>query len=651
MSQQPFLHFQTDISNFIDELNHRIEKNKTAITELLAIQEKTYENFVRPFEMMDEYLDQFFTPLSHLNAVNNSDATQETYANSLPILTQYGTELSQNIEIYHAFKKIKEKESTTLNSEQNHVLDLSIQGFELSGAHLDDPKKERLKEINLRKSILANDFSQNVLNATNAFELIIDNEADIKGLPQSDIETAKFDDKGTTKYKFTLQMPSYIAYMTYGPNRVHRETLYKAYTTRAPENGAIIDELLALKNERARILGFANYAEYSLATKMATDTSTVLTFLEELATASQNQAQKELAMLKNMSDTPLESYDSAYYSEILKKEQYDIDEEEYRPYFEQYSVVQGLFDFLNQLFGIRFEKVSTPLWDEKANAYDIYDGDTLRARLLLDLEARQTKRGGAWMHNWQSHCKNEKNQAQLASAFIVCNFPPSSENQPSLLRHDDVVTLFHEMGHALHHMLSTVNENGVSGVNGVEWDAVEFPSQFLENFAYEPKVLKLFAKHHESGEVISDLLIERLVRSKNFLSAMSMLRQLEFATFDFKLHMGDYSGEAVQTLLNEVRESTALLKPPSYNKFQHGFSHIFAGGYAAGYYSYKWAEVLSADAFFAIVDQGIFNTKLGRDYLDIILSKGGSQSMRELFKALLGREPQTSALLRLSGIE
>jgi oligopeptidase A len=255
------------------------------------------------------------------------------------------------------------------------------------------------------------------------------------------------------------------------------------------------------------------------------------------------------------------------------------------------------------------------------------------------------------MHNWQSHCRDENDNEQLASAFIVCNFPPSSETNPSLLRHDDVVTLFHEMGHALHHMLSTVDENGVSGVNGVEWDAVEFPSQFLENFAYEPHVLKLFAKHHESKEILSDAMIERLVRAKNFLSAMGMLRQLEFALFDFKLHMKPYQGEQVQALLDDVRKQTALITPPAYNRFQNGFSHIFAGGYAAGYYSYKWAEVLSADAFFAIVDQGLFDTKLGRDYLDIILGRGGSESMRELFHQLLGREPETQSLLRLSGIE
>ncbi|MDX1296364.1 MAG: M3 family metallopeptidase, partial [Sulfurimonadaceae bacterium] len=613
MSQNPFLTFNVDLDTFTKDLESMLDANRKKISELLKIESKSYQNFVKPFEMLDERLDQFFTPLAHLNAVKNSETTQSVYSDVLPLLSEYGTEVGQNLDIYNAVKAIKANEYDKLNDEQRRVIDLNIQGFELSGAHLDDEKKARLKEINLRKSTLSNDFSQNLLDATNAYEKIIEDEADVTGIPQSDLDNAAFNDEGKTKWRFTLQMPSYIAYMTYGPNRRIREEIYKAYTTRAPENAAIIDELLALKQESSKLLGFDSYADYSLATKMAPDTKTVLSFLEELADASRHQAAEEVETLKGMSDTPLESFDSAFYSEQLKKEKYDIDEEEYRPYFEQNSVVQGLFEFLHSLFGVSFRHVEgLELWDEKATAYDLYVDDKLRARLYLDLEARKDKRGGAWMHNWQSHCTDEAGDTQLASAFIVCNFPASSDTTPSLLRHDDVVTLFHEMGHALHHLLSTVKENGVSGVNGVEWDAVEFPSQFLENFAYEPQVLKLFAKHHETGEILPDVMIDRLERAKNFQSAMSMLRQLEFGIFDFRLHMGSYKGEEVQQLLDTIREQTALIKPPSYNRFQNGFSHIFAGGYAAGYYSYKWAEVLSADAFFAIVDQGIFDTKLGR---------------------------------------
>ena len=646
-----FLEFDVNLDTAITELSNLLEKSKKEINTLLTLENKTYASFVKPFEMIDERLGWFFTPISHLNAVNNSDETQKVYADALPILTEYGTEVSQNEEIYKVFKQIKAKEEKSLNQEQNQVLEHNIRNFELSGAHLEEVKKERLKEINLRKSTLTNDFSQNLLDATNAYELIIKEEKDVEGIPASDKEGAKQDD-GT--YKFTLQMPSYIAYMTYGKNPELREELYKAYTTRAPQNADIIDELMGLRQEMAQLLGFNNYAELSIAPKMATSTDKVIEFLEKLAVSSKKQAKEELADLKALAlkegQKDIQSFDTAYYSEILKKEKYDIDEEAYRPYFEQHSVVKGLFDFLHKLLGIEFRKADVKLWDNKANAYDLYINNELRSRLYIDLEARSSKRGGAWMNNWQSHCIDEHGKEVLASAYIVCNFPASTETAPSLLRHDDVVTLFHEMGHALHHMLSTVNENSVSGVNGVEWDAVEFPSQFLESFAYEPQVLKLFALHHESSEVISDEMIAKLVKAKNFQSAMQMLRQLEFSLFDFKLHMKLHTGEEVQNLLNEIRDDVALLKPPEYSKFQNGFAHIFAGGYAAGYYSYKWAEVLSADAFFHFVDTGIFNEKVSSAYRDIILGLGGSESMSVLFERFMGRELDTTGLLRLNGI-
>ncbi len=645
-----FLEFNIDLDNFIHNLEKNIKSNNEKIATLLKQEHKTYASFIKPLQMLEEELELFFTPLSHINSVNNSDESQKVYADSLPIITEYSTLLSQNIDIYNAYKEIQNSEEKTLNFEQRRVIELNILNFELSGAHLDEKAKERLQEINIKKSELSNDFSQNLLDATNAYEYITANKEDVDGLPQSDIESAKFEDEGETKYKFTLQMPSYIAYMTYGKNAQIREELYKAYVTRAPENAKIIDELLALKNEMSKILGFCNYAEYSLKSKMAKNEKSVVDFLQTLVKKSKAQAVEELKEVQEMASEPLQSFDSAYYSELLKKEKYDLDEELYRPYFEQQSVVDGMFEFLNRLFGIRFQRVEEKLWDEKASSYDLYVDDKLRARLYLDLEARKSKRGGAWMHNWQAHCTDEDGEEQLASAFVVCNFPPSSAKQKSLLRHDDVVTLFHEMGHAIHHLLSSVNENEVSGVNGVEWDAVEFPSQFLENFAYEPTVLKLFATHHETGETIPDEMIEKLVRSKNFLSASGMLRQLEFSIFDFKLHTKVHKEDEVQNLLDEIRQETALIQTPSYNKFQNGFAHIFAGGYAAGYYSYKWAEVLSADAFFSVVDEGIFESQTAKKYLDIVLKGGGAKSMDDYFKELMGREPKAENLLRLNGI-
>jgi len=647
-----FIEFKLNLETFIPDLNALIEINHKTIETLLSIPEKTYANFVRPFDLMEEDLELLFTPLSHINAVINSEASQKVYARALPILTDYSTFVGQNLDIYEAFKSVKVREYESLNIEQCRILDLNILHFELAGAHLDDASKERLAEINLRKSTLTNDFSQNVLDATNAYEKIITDPADVEGIPESDLENARFEEDGVTKYRFTLQMPSYIAYVTYGTNRTIREELYHAYTTRAPQNGAIIDELMALRQESAKLLGFENYAEYSLASKMAPSTISVLKFLNELIDASRRQGLRELEELRAIApDVDLQSYDSAYYGEILKKAQYDIDEEEYRPYFEQRSVMEGMFTFLNKLFGIRFVRQNIDLWDPKASAYDIYEGEELTARVYFDLEARKDKRGGAWMHNFQTHCEDIAGCTHLSSAFVVCNFPPSSETSPSLLRHDDVVTLFHEMGHTIHHLLSKVKEHGVSGVNGVEWDAVEFPSQFLENFAYEPKVLKLFAKHHENGEILSDEMIEKLIRAKNFQSGMFMLRQIEFSLFDFELHSKLYQGEEIQKLLDSIREQTALIKPPVYNKFQNGFSHIFSGGYSAGYYSYKWAEVLSADAYYAIVDEGVFGSELARKYKEIVLAKGGSQSMQELFVEMMGRECESKNLLRLSGIE
>ena len=648
MSQ--FLEFKVDLDTFIQDLKNTLETNNKKVDQLLELRNKTYATFVKPLQMMDEYLEQFFTPLSHLNSVKNSDKTQEIYAESLPIITEYSTKLSQNIDIYKAYKEIDANEKNTLNYAQNRVIELNILHFELSGAHLDEKTKQRLQEINIKKSELSNNFSQNLLDATNAYKYIITDEKDVDGLPSSDIAVAKFEEDGVIKYKFTLQMPSYIAYMTYGKNAEIREELYKAYVTRAPENAKIIDEILELKNEMSNLLGFENYAEYSLASKMANKESEVIGFLESLLSHSKSQAKEELKEVQSIAHKPLESFDTAYYSELLKKEKYDLDEELYRPYFEQKSVVNGMFEFLNKLFGITFERVEEELWDKKAFSYNLDVEGKLRARLYLDLEARESKRGGAWMHNFQTHCKDENGKEQLASAFIVCNFPPSNDKNPSLLRHDDVVTLFHEMGHAIHHMLSNVNENEVSGVNGVEWDAIEFPSQFLENFAYEPHVLKLFATHHETGEVIPDDMIEKLVLSKNFLSASGMLRQLEFSIFDFKLHSKVYQGDEVQDLLDSIRKETALIKTPSYNKFQNGFAHIFAGGYAAGYYSYKWAEVLSADAFFSVVDEGIFNSETAKKYLHVILNGGGAKSMSKLFYELMGREPNPDSLLRLNGI-
>ncbi|BCD59830.1 MULTISPECIES: M3 family metallopeptidase [unclassified Nitratiruptor] len=623
-----------------------IEENRKKIETLLEKEPKTYENFVRPLQWMEEKLGFYFSPISHLNYVKNSPKTEEIYNALLPELSRYHTELGQNENIYQALKQILEED---LESEQRKVVEDMIIEFELSGVALGEKAKEELKQINIRLSELTSQFGQNLLKATDAYEMIV-GESDVDGMPESLKEAAKCDEG----YRFTLKQPSYIAYMTYGPNREKREKLYKAYVTRAPENEALIDEILALRYKKAKLLGFENYAQLSLETKMAASPEEVVSFLKDLAQKSRSQAKREFEALQAFAkeqgaEYELQAYDVAYWSEKLKIAKYHIDDEAYKPYFEKDATVNGLFTFLNKLFQLEFQEIDTPVWHESVKCYEISLPNRLVGRLYVDLEAREGKRGGAWMDEWVSHHIDQKGEIVYPVAYIVANFAPATKTTPSLLRPDDVVTLFHEMGHALHHLLSEVTEPAVSGIAGVEWDAVEFPSQFLENFAYEEEVLHLFAKHYQTGEPLSDEMIKRLKVAKNFQSAMAMVRQLEFGLFDMLVHM-DWPVD-VQKVLDEVREEVSVVPTPPYNKFQWGFSHIFAGGYAAGYYSYKWAEVLSADAFFMFVDNGIYNDEIAQSYLQEVLCKGGSRPAMESFKAFAGRAPNSEALLKLCGIQ
>ena len=637
-----------DFENSADKLQILINNNKQKLDSLLAIKNKTYQTFVIPYELMSEKLDNFCTPIFHIDSVKNSKITQKVYTDCLPIISLYETEISQNEELYTTFKLILDNEKPSLNIEQIKVLENEIRSFKLGGCGLEDNQKEKLKELNLKLSKLSQEFSQNILDDTASWQMILDNYEDIKDIPKSDLELAKFEEDGKTKYKFTLQMPSYISYITYGTNRAKREEIYKAYTTRSPQNGKLIEQILKLKNEKVNILGFDNYASYSLETKMANQTNEVLDFLEELARNGKDKAKEELLQIEQLAKKDgveeLKSYDLAYYSEKLKKLNYDIDQEYYRPYFEQNSVLNGFFDFLNKLFDIEFKLNKNALsWDKSVKVYDIYDNNQLKSRIYIDLDARDDKKSGAWMNNWHSHYVAGDTKS-LATAFIVCNFP-------QLLRHGDVVTLFHEMGHALHHLLSEVKEPFVSGIAGVTWDTVEFPSQFLEYFAFQKDVLKLFARHYKTKEVLDDDAIKRLNKAKNFQSSLALMRQLEFAIFDFKLYLGGiYDEDKIQILLDDIRKQTSPLIPPSYNKFQNQFSHIFSGGYSAGYYSYKWAEVLSADAFYLFLDSDIFNKNLASKYKQIILAKGGSVDMDKLYFEFTQRKPDIKSLLKIDGI-
>ena len=640
-------------SKLLEELlnNSRVEVEK-----LLEIKNKTYKNFVLPFAEIGEKINEFITPIFHLDSVKNSKITSKVYEECLPLISKYESEISQNENIYTSFKNIQSNEKSTLNNIQLKVLENEIRDFELSGCQLENNKKQRLEEIDLALGELSHKFSQNILEATNSFSLIIENFEDVKEIPKSDLELAKFEEDGKTKYKFTLQMPSYIAYMTYGTSREKREELYKAYTTRAPQNGEIIEKILALKDEKVKILGFKNYASYSLATKMANSEDEVINFLEELGSKAKEKAIKELEEIKQIAKEDgvddFRASDISFYSEKLKKAQYDIDEEYYRPYFEQNSVLNGFFTALNELFDIEFKSSNASSWDEKVKVYDILENNKTIARIYIDLEARDDKRGGAWMNNWHSYYKDSNNNINLPTAYIVGNFPQSTKDIPSLLRHSDVVTLFHEMGHALHHLLSKVEEPTVSGISGVAWDVVEFPSQFLEYFSYDRDILKLFAKHYQTGEVLDDEAISRLIKAKNFQSSMATVRQIEFALFDFKLHQKLYKTEfEIQELLNSIRDKFSVIKTPEYNKFQNSFSHIFSGGYSAGYYSYKWAEVLSADAFYMFLDsKNVLNKELGLKYKNCVLSCGGSENMDKLFFDFAQREPKIDSLLKIDGI-
>ncbi|EMO54524.1 M3 family metallopeptidase [Leptospira noguchii] len=634
-----------------NEILEKIKKIRKEIPVLLSQKERTYENVIRPLDDLVQDMQVEFTVLAHLNSVKNSKEIQTYYTEILPEITAFYSDLGQNEELNSVYQEILKNEENTLSIPRKKSLQDSILQFRLSGIGLKPETKKRIQEIQIRLSDLNNQFSQNLLDATNTFELILDRQEDIEGIPESDLNVAKTEDG---KYRFTLQMPSYTAYMTHGPNRNIRELLYKAYTTRAPQNGKLISEILSLRNELAKFLDYFSYAELSLATKVANSVPRVLKFLRDLAKQVKPIAEKEFEDLSNFAKTlgidSVKAYDTAFVSEKMMKSKFDFDEEETRPYFEKNSVISGTFQFLNMLFGIEFRKSSAKVWEEKVQVYDLYKEKKLISRLYLDLEARKDKQGGAWMHNW--HSRNRiKGCDVLPTAFVVCNFPVSTKDSVSLLKHRDVVTFFHEMGHALHHLCTKIEEPPVSGINGVEWDAVEFPSQFLENFATEANVLKIFGKHYKTGETIPDSMIVKLKETKNFLSAMGIVRQLEFSLFDIFIHLKSHTEEEVHSVLHEIRKEVAVVIPPEYNRFQNGFSHIFSGGYAAGYYSYKWAEVMSADAFFAFVERGIFDSKLSEVYFKEILEKGGSENAMILFKRFLGREPKIESLLKLYGLE
>jgi len=658
-----------DVKHIEPAIEQVLQENLETIQSLLQQTEPfTWENLIDPIDEMDDRLSRAWSPISHMNSVVNTDALREAYNNCLPKLSQYSTALGQNIHLFNAYKSLQKNSS--LNAQQHKIIDNALRDFHLSGVNLDTDKKAQYKKISEQLSQLTSKYSDNLLDATNGWTHLVTDLDELSGLPDSAIELAQQtaqerDQKG---WLFTLDFPSFYPILTYANNAELRKTLYLAHSSRASDQGPnagkwdnsdIMRQILALRHEKAQLLGFKHYGEYSLTRKMAPDTDSVLDFLNNLADKSHDQAKQELASLKNFAkenhqiDT-LNSWDTGYYAEKLRQQRYAISQEEVKPYFPQGNVIKGMFEVVKRLYGIQINAVENDnVWHPDVQFFQVKDAnDQLRGHFYLDLYARQHKRGGAWMDECLSRFVNKKRQ-QMPVAYLTCNFTPPVGDKPALLTHDEVETLFHEFGHGLHHMLTQIDYPDIAGISGVAWDAVELPSQFMENWCWEKEALDLIARHWETNEALPDELYQRMLAAKNFQAAMQMVRQLEFSLFDFRIH-SEYSDAAsdsfIYDTLQQVRNQVAVLIPPASNRFAHGFSHIFAGGYAAGYYSYKWAEVLSADAFSMFEKNGIFDSATGASFLHNILEKGGSQDAMQLFTAFMGREPNIDALLRHTGI-
>ena len=631
----------------------------------------TWDSIIVPLAETDDRLSRIWSPVSHLNSVQNSEALREAYEACLPALSEYGTWVGQNKGLYEAYKSIKQSDAfATLSQAQQKTIVDELRDFELSGIGLPADQQKRYGDISKRTSELSSNFSNNVLDATMGWSKHITDEAELSGLPESAMAAAKAaaEAKELDGWLLTLEMPSYIPIMTYADNKPLRREIYEAFVTRASDRGPnagkwdntdLISEELQLRHEVSRLLGFSSYSEKSLATKMAESPTQVLGFLNDLAAKAKPQGEREVEELKafvkeEFDIDELDLWDVTYYSEKLKQKLYQISDEELRPYFPESKAVSGLFEVLNRVFGMTVvEREGVDVWHESVRFFDIFDStNTLRGSFYLDLYAREHKRGGAWMDECRVRRITENGELQTPVAYLTCNFSKPVGGKPALFTHDEVVTLFHEFGHGIHHMLTQIDVASVSGINGVPWDAVELPSQFLENWCYEEEALAFISGHYETGEPLPKEMLDKMLAAKNFQSAMFILRQLEFGMFDFTLHTNydpDLGAKVLETLA-EVKAKVAVLPSVEWNRFSHSFSHIFAGGYGAGYYSYLWAEVLSADAFSRFEEEGIFNTETGQSFLNNILEMGGSEEPMELFKRFRGREPQVDAMLRHAGI-
>ncbi len=626
-----------------------------------------WENFIAPLDDGNERLRRAWGQVAHMNAVMNSPQLRDVYNENLPRITEYFSELAQDEALYRKYKALRASDAfLRLTGAQKKVIDNELRDFRLGGAELPTAEKTRFKQVVEKLAALSSKFNDNLLDATNAFELVVSEAGRLAGIPEDVLEVAADAAKqaGKQGWKFTLHMPSYLPVMQYAQDRTLREQMYRAYVTRAAEfgesawdNSAIIVDILRLRREQSRLLGLANFAELSLQPKMADSPRQVLDFLEELAQRARPYAQRDLAELKAFASQQLglddlQPWDIAYASEKLRVERYAFSDQEVKQYFPEQQVLQGMFGVVETLYGLQIRPDEAPRWHDDVRFFSIRNRDgALVGQFYLDLYARPSKRGGAWMDDAITR-RRKASGVQTPVAYLNCNFSAPLGAKPALFTHDEVITLFHEFGHGLHHLLTQVEVLGVSGINGVEWDAVELPSQFMENFCWEWEVLRNMTRHVDTGAALPHELFEKMVAARNFQSGMQTVRQLEFAIFDMRLH-SDFDPHGQNTplqLADEVRRGVAVLFPPAYNRFPNSFSHIFGGGYAAGYYSYKWAEVLSADAYSMFEENGVLNASVGNRFREEILAAGGSRPALDSFVAFRGRKPTIDALLRHNGM-
>ena len=651
-------------------INQLLDDARSVVAQCLETAKNyTWENLVEPIEAIEDKLSKAWSPVGHLNAVMNNDELRDAYNACLPKLSDYSTEMGQNQNLFNAYQIIANSdEFIHLDTAQQRVINNALRDFRLSGIDLPPAEQQRYKEISQQLSQLSSQYEEHLMDATNAWSKLITDEKELAGLPESALMQAKqtAEQANAQGWMITLQFPSYLAVMTYADKRELRYEHYQAFATRASELGAnpewdnsqTMEQILALRHEMAQLLGFANYAELSLATKMAQQPTDVTAFLEDLAEKSLPQARKDLADLREFAKQrygleDLQAWDVGYYSEKMRQYAYQLSQEEVKQYFPITRVLPGMFAIVEKLYGLQIEEIKEfDSWHKEARFFQIRDKNgVLRGQFYLDLYARAKKRGGAWMDDCVGR-RRTKQGIQIPVAYLVCNFTPPTGDDPALLTHDEVQTLFHEFGHGLHHMLTQVDYAGVSGISGVEWDAVELPSQFMENWCWEQEALALISGHYQTGEKLPEALFNKMIAAKNFQAGMMMVRQLEFSLFDFKIHQAfdPAQGGRIYETLNAIRQQVAVILPPEFNRFAHSFLHIFAGGYGAGYYSYKWAEVLSSDAYSLFEENGIFDRATGEAFLTNILEKGGSADALELFKNFRGREPKIDALLRHNGI-